>query len=63
MSPHPLTLALSAPNRLRIEWSDGLRREYGCRELRDACPCATCREQRKAAPAELLHELGQEVTP
>jgi DUF971 family protein len=25
-------------------------REYGVRELRDACPCATCREKRSAPP-------------
>lgn len=33
-----------------IEWSDGQRRLYTVRELRDACPCATCREKRSAAP-------------
>ncbi len=43
-----------------IEWSDGARREYSFRELRDACPCATCREKRSqpAAPANLLPVLS-----
>jgi DUF971 family protein len=36
--------------RLRIAWSDGSVREYSIRALRDACPCATCREQRNAPP-------------
>jgi DUF971 family protein len=35
---------------LRITWSDGQTREYGARELREACPCATCREKRGAPP-------------
>jgi DUF971 family protein len=44
-------------NSLRIEWSDGQKREIGFRELRDACPCATCREKR-AAPAQPSGGLG-----
>ncbi|HTU25672.1 MAG TPA: DUF971 domain-containing protein [Pirellulales bacterium] len=55
----PTKLELAAPNRLRIEWSDGERREYTFRELRDRCPCATCREKRQqpAAPANPLQVL------
>ena len=33
--------------KLRISWSDGETRSYTFSELRDACPCATCREKRK----------------
>lgn len=43
---YPTGLSLSPDNRLLIEWSDGQRRTYSIRELRDACPCATCREKR-----------------
>jgi len=46
MEPRPTNLALSGDNRLLIEWSDGQRRSYDFRELRDHCPCATCREKR-----------------
>jgi DUF971 family protein len=35
---------------IEITWSDGARLVYTPRLLRDACPCATCREKR-AAPA------------
>lgn len=35
---------------LRIEWSDGQVRDYRTRELREGCPCATCREKRSAPP-------------
>lgn len=39
-------------------------REYSYRELRDACPCATCREKRNApAPAApLLNVLSPAET-
>jgi DUF971 family protein len=50
MQPKPSKLELTQPNRLRITWSDGQVREYAARELRDTCPCATCREKRKAPP-------------
>jgi DUF971 family protein len=50
MNPHPTELRLVDENRLRIAWSDGQSREYGVRELRAQCPCATCRERRTAPP-------------
>jgi DUF971 family protein len=50
MIAQPSKLALSPDNRLLIEWSDGSRRSYAVRELRDACPCATCREKRSQPP-------------
>jgi DUF971 family protein len=37
-------------DRLRITWNDGQVRDYPVRELRDKCPCATCREKRNAPP-------------
>jgi DUF971 family protein len=51
MDLQPTKLEISADNRLRITWSDGQVRDYAFRELRDACPCATCREKRNAPPA------------
>ena len=54
MSTHPEKLELVEPDRLRITWSDGQIREYSVRELRDQCPCATCREERNAPPASPL---------
>lgn len=47
-SVQPVGLSLAGDNRLLIQWSDGQTREYSFRELRDACPCATCREKRNA---------------
>ena len=35
---------------IEIGWSDGELRRYTPRVLRDACPCATCREKKSAPP-------------
>ncbi len=50
---YPTALQLTSDNRLLIGWSDGQKRSYRIRELRDACPCATCREKR-SQPADPL---------
>lgn len=61
MSVYPTALKLTDDNRLLIEWSDGQRRKYGFKALRDACPCATCREKRSAPQDPLaLPMLGVE---
>ena len=39
---------------LRIHWTDGQVREYTVGELRERCPCATCREKRSAPPPSPL---------
>ena len=51
---YPTALQLTAENRLLIDWSDGQRRSYRVRELRDNCPCATCREKRNQPPPDPL---------
>ena len=63
MNPYPTNLELTDDAELLITWSDGQQRRYGFSELRDACPCATCREKRKAdEPAELLPVLSATET-
>lgn len=52
--------------RLRIRWSDGVSRDYTARELRDACPCATCREKHGAPapdPMQLSVIAPEETAP
>jgi DUF971 family protein len=52
--------------RLSIAWSDGSTHVYTARELREACPCATCREKRSAPPlppTQLLVLSPQEARP
>ncbi len=64
MPPAPTKLALSGQNQLLIEWSDGQTRGYTFRELRDKCPCASCREKRAQPPetASLLPVLSPAET-
>jgi DUF971 family protein len=50
VSTSPTDLQLVDPEHLRIKWSDGQVREYTVRDLREQCPCATCRERRTAPP-------------
>jgi DUF971 family protein len=50
MEFQPVELKRISESRLQITWSDGQIRQYTFRELRDGCPCATCREKRSAPP-------------
>jgi DUF971 family protein len=59
----PTKLELTDDDHLAIDWNDGQRRVYTFSELREACPCATCREKRTAAenePAVLLPVISPE---
>ena len=54
MPARPTKLALTDDNRLRIEWNDGAVGLISVGELRNACPCATCREKRMQPPPPAL---------
>jgi DUF971 family protein len=54
MTPVPTALSLTDDNRLLIQWSDGANRKYSFRALREACPCATCREKHSAPKDPLV---------
>jgi DUF971 family protein len=54
MTEYPTKLELIPGALLRIIWSDGLMRDYPPRELREKCPCATCREERNGPPPSPL---------
>ncbi len=53
MNVHPTKLERIGQDRLKIVWSDNTVRSYSVAELRDACPCATCREKRNAPPPDV----------
>lgn len=64
-SVRPVTLKRTQNRSLVIQWSDGSSMEYPYRTLRDACPCATCREKHRAQeakPKNLLNVLAPEET-
>lgn len=58
MNLRPTELKITAENHLCITWDDGSQREYSVRELRDHCPCATCREQKRSTSDDLLPVLS-----
>ena len=64
MNVYPTSLQLIEEDLLRIGWSDGQQREYTVRQLRDSCPCATCRDktEKPAASASPLQILSPEET-
>ncbi len=66
MNTHPTDLQIVEDNELLIKWSDRQRRRYSFRDLRDVCPCATCREKRtgeQQAPMLLSVFLAAEAEP
>lgn len=66
MTLRPTSLHLVQPDQLQIDWSDGESRHYMVRELRENCPCAHCREKRRAPPpaaTELTVLKPEETAP
>ena len=50
MNHRPRDIAVDrAAGEVRITWADGHVSDYALRWLRANCPCATCREERRAA--------------
>jgi DUF971 family protein len=47
MTPEKVRVLLTEGRGLEIDWQDGHRSAWGFAWLRDACPCATCVDERK----------------
>ena len=56
VTPADLKVKL-AEQELRIEWQDGKKTVYPLVKLRQLCPCAECRSERKAQAKTLLPVL------
>src|SRR5215475_16116687 len=64
VTPEKVRVLLTEGKGLEIDWTDGHRSAWNFKWLRDACPCATCNDERrqegrkpgqpKKKPAELL---------
>jgi DUF971 family protein len=64
LPPDPLPVALAKHQQgreIEIHWTDGLVQRLAARELRQACPCATCREKRSAKRSP--HPAGKSLPP
>jgi DUF971 family protein len=49
VTPEKVRVLLTEGKGLEIDWQDGHRSKWTFAWLRDACPCATCIDERKAA--------------
>src|ERR1700679_4244148 len=47
ITPEKVRVLLSEGKGLEIDWQDGHRSAWSFAWLRDACPCATCNEERE----------------
>jgi len=64
VTPEKVRVLLTEGKGLEIDWADGHRSAWSFKWLRDACPCATCNDERRQEdrkpgqprkkPAELL---------
>ena len=61
--PVPVSLRREGETGLVIEWSDGQRHVHTWKQLRDACPCAGCREEREKPPDPLRILKPSELVP
>lgn len=49
VTPAKVRVKKSEGTGIEIDWKDGHKSSWSFRWLRDACPCATCHEEREAA--------------
>jgi DUF971 family protein len=63
MTPYPTHLERKDGGWLLIAWNDGQRRLYRPAQLRQACPCATCREKRAAEETDKMKSLLKVISP
>lgn len=61
--PIPTTIRRLDNGSVEITWSDGATAAATPRRLRDACPCASCRERRVEPPGAAGGNLLQVLTP
>ena len=73
VTPEKVRVLLTEGKGLEIDWADGHRSAWSFKWLRDACPCATCNDERRQQgrkagesvkkPAELLPMYAPPAKP
>jgi DUF971 family protein len=58
-----MAIRREGPDRLVIEWSDGVVTSYTWQQLRKNCPCAGCREEREKPPDPFRILKPEELVP
>ena len=61
MDLHPTSISRDGNSAIQIVWSDGRATRWTATALRDACPCATCREKNKKSDEPAAPTLGLPV--
>lgn len=60
--PMPVKLKLKRDERLTVDWSDGRQTQLTIKQLRRACPCATCKDLRQQMSKSRLTVLPTTAT-
>lgn len=63
MTPDKVRVLLSEGKGLEIDWQDGHRSAWNFAWLRDACPCATCVDERKNDGRKIGQAKSGELLP
>lgn len=62
-APVPVLIERDGKSAVLITWSDQQVTRYTTSQLRDACPCATCREKRRGKEANANRDLKSLTLP
>lgn len=60
--PYPVEIQRNDGGVMRILWNDGRECRYPYTKLRQACPCATCRDERAQVQRDPFHIVADAPT-
>ena len=60
--PYPVEIQRDDQGAMRISWNDGHSCRYDYNKLRQACPCATCRDATVQQQQDPFHIVTTDVT-
>jgi len=60
---HPIEISRNGAAAITIRWSDGELSQWTAAELRQACPCANCREKHRGDAGQTEQPTGEIALP